>query len=458
MLGAITGDNALLRESQNVLLQQALEDRKTQAVRDQLAIGQAASGMSLEGQQAFAQQLGETAGQGKAAELRSQGQGGLFAQLQAGRASVQAQRSFDVGPEKLADLSAAKAQLRKSIGPFAGAISPTGIASIAQNEAAGMLAEPRAIVKEQRAEAADIRAFGRQQSAVLGAEGRVQGRRVADDAAAKQSLGIIRKTIDPNSSLGQSLEAMYAADLPTGMGIWSDMLTTARATFPRTQIELAGSLTPTTKTKSQEAVIESTERLDQIRTVMGKIEPKMFSLPGEALAKGGSFLSRLTGGFINIAPEFRTSFANLRAEMSQALNLYVHDMTGAQMSAPEVTRYMAVHPNEDDDDVTAFAKARVVEQYHKNRIALHKRLLSEGIGWDSAEGQEARRSVIREAGENMAMIEKLSAGEKFDLVSGEPGEEQTEHPADPLYNSDGTINRQAAEQYLRDTEGVANAP
>ena len=479
LLGAFTGDNQVERDVRDATYRKLLGsiDSADLAAQQKLA-GQIAS-RSLEGQQAFASQVGDEAGAAKAGELKAAGRGGLAGAQEAAGAAIAAQRAYDVGPEKMSDLRASQAALRKLVGPLAGTMTQSNLGAVAQNEISGQMAEGRNIASEGRAEgrqlAQEDRAYGR----TLATEGRTEGRQLARegraearaiaqeqrifaqnrqpavdaDASARRALEVIRPTLDNNSELAKSTDAFMAANIPVGDGLYTKFLDTTRSSFPRTTLNALPTSTKGKAIADIQSSRENVRRLDSIiNTIKG--DPFLFTLPAEAIAKTTGFIKRATT--FDIAPELRSRFATLRSELAQGSNLYVKDITGAQFSAAELPRYLAVYPDKDDDNVTAMAKAMVVRQYHIDRADAQRKLLDQGISWDSNEAVEAKRALMRDVGEKLATLDEASGQEKFDLVTGgglEPGEPSQ---ADPLKNADGSINREAAERYLRETEGLTS--
>lgn len=465
LLGAISGDNQRIRAMQDEQYQRELGLRGIEDLLKQQQVADAISQRSLESQRSIAEQVFGSAMQPQVAQVKQRG-GGLFQLLNiAGPAAIEEQKKLDIGPQNIAEKAAGQAQLKKQAGPLAGVLTPGGMSAVAQNEISGQLAVPRAIDAEGRAEERAVSAFGRQQDAIAAretaTEGREASRRIAQDGAAKDALGIIRKTLDPNSSLAKSIDAMYTANLPTGNGIWSDMLDTARAAYPRTQIEVAGELSGPSKSKSEQEIVKSTQRLTEIQDIIPQIKPDMFNVLARGKAIVGGKLAYWTGGAINIAPEHRATFTKLRTRLGMFRNTYIQDMTGAAMGANEVERYLQVVPNEDDDDVTALAKAHVIEQYERDKIALHQTLLSKGIDPDSETGREQQALLVREAGNEMARIEEMTPEERFEqAVAGSTVTQGSgsKPPADPLKNPDGTTKIDEGNAFLRNAEKFGPIP
>jgi len=183
-------------------------------------------------------------------------------------------------------------------------------------------------------------------------------KRIEEEARAKAE-GALPKT--PTTAMGAYLKQKPDAT-PDEIAVFAQKLKGKgiRATLPDgTIIEIGGGLsdiTPTMKTKVQEKLLNTNENLARLKRIKGKIiDPATDDLTSTARKiftyKGGieALVTEIKGkAGVKLSKEdlsFANKFWKLKRSGIEEINLYIKEITGAQMSEREANRLRLARPD-----------------------------------------------------------------------------------------------------------------
>jgi hypothetical protein len=187
---------------------------------------------------------------------------------------------------------------------------------------------------------------------------------------------------DPSRSLYQA--AIAKAVQQTGMQVTVDKDGTVRVTQGPIGAG-GGGMTPTTKTAVQTKLFNATEQISRLRSIEQKFKPQFqeFGTRGQAWWLGAK--AKMGRDLSSGDTQLLTEFGTYKQDALENINMYIKEITGAQMSEKEADRIRKAMPDPgegilDGDDPISF-KAKLDNTMKKCKLAIvrYQMLLSKGL-------------------------------------------------------------------------------
>ena len=209
------------------------------------------------------------------------------------------------------------------------------------------------------------------------------------DKQAMAAAEIAQKTRAPEPKLYDTTEGWQSAKGAIGkIKPTSGMeITTADGTTIRTGVRgTPGGMQKPTAAKVEEKQLAANEGLSRISNIVKSFKPEFQEIPTKLGVAWSSLKSKMGA---NIPPEEKAKlqeFAAFKQDSLENINLYIKEITGAQMSEKEADRIRRAQPDPGDgifggDDPVSF-KSKLVNQYKKLRMAAIRQgfYLKQGLG------------------------------------------------------------------------------
>ncbi len=147
----------------------------------------------------------------------------------------------------------------------------------------------------------------------------------------------------------------------------------------------AGDLSSPTKTKLQDAIIQSTDELERLNSIGEGFDPQFLQIPGRL--KGASLkVKDLAGMELNAdEKDYLTKFSTFKADAAKNLSTILNRLSGAAISPAEGERLKKGIPNDDDSPTQFVAKYRAAVKDSTRAIMRANWALKNGIGVNSVE-------------------------------------------------------------------------
>ena len=231
----------------------------------------------------------------------------------------------------------------------------------------------------------------------------VNAKKYEDDQTALREAEIAQKTRKPEPKLYDTTEGWQLAEGAIGkIKPTSGMeITTSDGTTIRTGVRgTPGGLQKPTAAKIEEKQIAANEGLARISNIVKSFKPEFQEIPTKLGVAWSSLKSKLGA---NLPPEDKArleEFGVYKQNSLENINLYIKEITGAQMSEKEANRLRKAMPDPGDgifggDDPVTF-KAKLINTYKKLRMTQIRTnyYLSTGIGEDTLKKLVVSGNVI----------------------------------------------------------------
>ncbi len=178
---------------------------------------------------------------------------------------------------------------------------------------------------------------------------------------------------DPTSPTGRRV--IRTTELPNGGQF---------APIPaKSQVEVNLNEQPATKTmrtKLQTNLNASLGSVDRLNQISNSFDPTFLTAPMQMALTAATKVERVTGTVPLGMREQVAKFANFKQSVQSDLNLYIKEITGAQMSASEAERLIKTRPNLDDSPTEFVSKFNTTIATLRLNIARQHMLMRDGFG------------------------------------------------------------------------------
>ena len=154
-----------------------------------------------------------------------------------------------------------------------------------------------------------------------------------------------------------------------------------------TVIEVGGQADMTAKTKGdlEKKVIDGSEQFNRMQTIANEFKPEYQEIGSRLGAAWTDIQSKLGRDVDSKDASFLTDFKGYQRKSIENINLYIKEMTGAQMSEKEASRLRLAQPDpgekwyKGDSPITFKSKMDDVLKYSRAAVARYKYYLSKGF-------------------------------------------------------------------------------
>ena len=188
---------------------------------------------------------------------------------------------------------------------------------------------------------------------------------------------IAEKERRPEAKLYETVEGYQTADNAIGK-IKPERgmeITTSDGTTIRTGVNtsLPGNMQKTTAGKIEEKLLSTGEGLSRISNIVRSFKPEYQEIPTKLGVAWSSLKSKLGANIPREEKAKLEEFGKYKQDALENINLYIKEITGAQMSEKEADRIRKAQPDPGEgifggDDPVSF-KSKLVNQYQKLRMA-----------------------------------------------------------------------------------------
>lgn len=177
-------------------------------------------------------------------------------------------------------------------------------------------------------------------------------------------------------------------------------------------------ITPKTQSTIEERIFNAGESLARIDSIMDGYDPQFQTFMGQAKAAGINLLDKITPDMVDKSPwmaDYVDRFNDFRTATVQNMNLYIKEITGAQMSYQEADRLLKGIPNPDDGPRRFITKARYIQRMlhaAAARAAYYRKKGFDTLPFLDSEGNEDTENPLYRPVEDFAPPEAAAAPEK----------------------------------------------
>lgn len=141
-------------------------------------------------------------------------------------------------------------------------------------------------------------------------------------------------------------------------------------------------LSPAQRSDIQGKVVTAQESRARVEETMKEFKPSYLTLGGKAYAKGTALAESLLGEWAvpESAQQYLADYTKFRVNALSNLNKYIHDLTGAQLSAYEADRLRQAIADPQNMSPTEFqSAANAILEQGRRAEARYQRLLARGV-------------------------------------------------------------------------------
>lgn len=142
--------------------------------------------------------------------------------------------------------------------------------------------------------------------------------------------------------------------------------------------------------------VNLTEQLGRLREIRKQFKPEFLTYEEQAKQYGISWLDKFDATRANLTPEQlaqHSEFSGFRRNVTDNLNRYIKEITGAAMGVEEAKRIISSMPNENDGPTQFIAKLKATERAAELAVARARVLRRDGFNgqpWDNNPETAAR--------------------------------------------------------------------